>query len=102
MSWPSPRFLGRPRLLTRVSAPSVGRDIPPIATTGCFENGPRSLPSRWPHILLKTQSYYVPVLSAVRTRQLSLPAVGKGAFALRSSSPPPAHSTLEPHRRKNA
>ena len=28
-----PRWLGRPRRLTRGAAPSVGRDIPPMATT---------------------------------------------------------------------
>ena len=32
----SPRWLGRPRLLTRLAAPSVGRAIHPISTTALF------------------------------------------------------------------
>jgi hypothetical protein len=31
-----PRWFGRPRLLTHVSAPSVGRDIHPLSPTALF------------------------------------------------------------------
>src|SRR5215471_14830062 len=46
----------------------------------CFENGPRSIPSRWQPLMVQTLSYDVPALSAVRTRRLSVTAVGKGPF----------------------
>ena len=94
------RFLGRPRLLTRVSAPSVGRDIPPISTTVLFrERGPRSKPSRWQHLIGHALPCDVPARSAARTLRLSVTAAGQGGLSLPRGLTP-AHSTLEPQRRK--
>jgi hypothetical protein len=95
------RFLGRPRLLTRVSAPSVGRDIHPISTTALFrERDPRSIPSRWQYSLVHALPCDVPAMSAARTLRLAVTAAGQGGLSLLCGLTP-AHSNLEPHRRKN-
>jgi hypothetical protein len=89
------RFLGRPRLLMRVSAPSIGRDSHPTSTTELFRE--RSL---------------VDTLS-MAAQHCARPAVRRPCDVCREDSAafrhrrgegrlfPPAHSNLEPHRRKN-
>ena len=85
------RFLGRPRLLTRVAAPPLSGGLSiRCPHPRCVERGPRSIPSRWQHIIAHALACDVPALSAA----------GKGGVSLPRGLTP-VYSNLELPRRKH-